>query len=347
MMNASQTESTAAASVNPGEILRKGREANDWSLAQVAGQLNLPTRTLVQLEAGEFDRLPGHTFARGYVRSYAKLLGMDQARLVEAFDQYTGTNAKGSEVHSLGKIEQPLRISQSLLRLAGLALILLLVGSALFWWQERSTQQGGRNALNLAHVEVDSADGTTQIHPLDEPEDQAVAQALQPAGPQPQPTPLAGSAASTDSHPAREAASAATPLPLAPVAPGMPAPPAGPAPAPAMPVVVPAAPAAAPATAGTQEAAGSPASATEPAAGEGVLSIRFTADCWTQVTDARGKALFRGLKRAGDTLELRGQKPLDVRLGFAHGAEVSFNGQPVNLAPHTARGATARLKLGN
>ncbi|GAB3482860.1 helix-turn-helix domain-containing protein [Azotobacter salinestris] len=339
-MNASQTESTAAASVNPGEILRKGREANDWSLAQVAGQLNLSTRTLVQLEAGEFDRLPGHTFARGYVRSYAKLLGMDQARLVEAFDQYTGTNAKGSEVHSLGKIEQPLRISQSILRLVGLVLILLLVGSVLFWWQERSAQQGGRNALNLAHVEVDSADGTTQIHPLDEPEDQAVAQALQPAEPQPQPIPLASSAAVAESQPAGEAPAATPPLPLESAAPGTAVPLVEAAPA------APAVPAQAAPAASAPETAATPAPV-EPAAGEGLLSIRFTADCWTQVTDARGKALFRGLKRAGDTLELRGQKPLDVRLGFAHGAEVSFNGQPVNLAPHTARGATARLKLGN
>lgn len=343
-MNASQTESMAAASVNPGEILRKGREANDWSLAQVAGQLHLSTRTLAQLEAGEFDQLPGHTFARGYVRSYAKLLGMDQARLVEAFDQYTGTNAKGSEVHSLGKIEQPLRVSQGILRLAGLMLILLLVGSGLFWWQERSAQQGVRSALNLAHVEVDSADGTTQIHPLDEPEDQAVAQALQPAELQPQPTLLAGSVAAVESHSAAPAT--ATSLPLAQVAPGTAAPSAKTAlaPAPVAPAAVPAALVAA----GMPETAASVAPATvEPAVGEGVLGIRFTADCWTQVVDARGKVLLRGLKRAGDTLELRGLKPLDVRLGFARGAEVSFNGQPVNLAPFTARGATARLKLGN
>ena len=200
-MNASQIESTAAASVNPGEILRRGREANEWSLAQVAGQLNLSARILAQLEAGEFDRLPGHTFARGYIRSYAKLLGMDQASLVEAFDQYTGTNAKGSEVHNLGRIEQPLRLSQTILRLVSLALLLLIVGSGLFWWQERSSQKGLRSALNLAHVEVESADGTTQIHPLDEPEDQAVAHALRPADP-PAPPSLAGGGDEAEGRPA-------------------------------------------------------------------------------------------------------------------------------------------------
>ncbi|GLK62037.1 Cro/Cl family transcriptional regulator [Azotobacter vinelandii] len=341
-MNASQTESTAAASVNPGEILRKGREANDWSLAQVAGHLHLPTRTLALLEAGEFERLPGHTFARGYVRSYAKLLGMDQARLVEAFDRYTGTDAKGSEVHSLGNIEQPVRLSQGILRLVGLVLILLLVGSGLFWWQERSAYQGVRNALNLAHVEVDSADGTTQIHPLDEPEDQAVAQALQPAEQQSRPAPLTGAAVAPNGPPA----AGTTPPSPAPLARGTDRPLVESAPAPVAPAT------SAPAVASAPEAAVPPEAApasppVEPAAGEGLLNIRFTADCWAQVIDARGKVLLRGLKRAGDTLELRGQKPLDVRLGFAHGAEVSFDGQPVDLAPHTARGATARLKLGN
>ncbi len=333
-MNASQIESTPAASVNPGEILRKGREANEWSLAQVAGQLNLPVRTLTQLEAGEFDRLPGHTFARGYVRAYAKLLDMDQAPLVEAFDQYTGTNAKGSEVHNLGRIEQPLRLSQTILRLVSLALLLLIVGTGLFWWQERSSQQTPRSGLNLAHVEVDSADGTTQIHPLDEPEDQAVVQALRPASPAAQ-APLVSIGDTAERQP---------PVPVAapPLVQVVPAPATTPA---AKEAPAPAAPPAEPVAADNTPVPVTTAPA--PAEGEGVLSIRFKADCWTQITDARKKVLFRGLKRAGDTLELRGQKPLDVRLGFARGVELTFNGQPVDLAPFITRGATARLKLEN
>jgi len=346
-MNASQIETTAAASVNPGETLRKVREANDWTLAQVAGQLNLSTKTLSQLEAGEFDQLPGHTFARGYIRSYAKLLGMDQASMVEAFDRYTGTDAKGSQVHNLGNVEQPIRISQSLLRLLGFALLLVLVGTGLFWWQEHSSTGGMPSALNLAHVEVDSADGTTQIHPLDEPEDQAMAQVLQPsqeAG-SADSLPLQPVAAEPGAMPAPAAATPLVPAGEATAASASPTESAAPA-APLQPAATPVT-AAAPSAAPTAPESTATPAPVEPAAGEGVLSIRFTADCWTQVSDASGKTLFRGLKRAGDSLELTGKKPLDVRLGFAHGAEVSFNGKPVNLAPYTARGATARLKLGN
>ncbi|MGE1218550.1 helix-turn-helix domain-containing protein, partial [Bacillus toyonensis] len=76
-----------------------------WTQAEVARKLNLTLSSLNNLESGAFDKLPGHTFARGYIRAYAKLMDMDQAPLVAAFDQVTGTHAQGSQVHSLGRIE--------------------------------------------------------------------------------------------------------------------------------------------------------------------------------------------------------------------------------------------------
>ncbi len=70
----------------------------------MAGQLNLTENSLRQLENGAFDKLPGHTFSRGYIRAYAKLMGLDQAELVNSFDHFTGTNASGSTVQSLGRV---------------------------------------------------------------------------------------------------------------------------------------------------------------------------------------------------------------------------------------------------
>ncbi|MDF3932580.1 DUF4115 domain-containing protein, partial [Pseudomonas citronellolis] len=71
---------------------------------------------------------------------------------------------------------------------------------------------------------------------------------------------------------------------------------------------------------------------------------QFSEDCWTQVTDADGKVLFGALKRKGDSLELAAKAPIQLRLGFARGAQVSYNGQPVEVTP--ARGGTARVTLG-
>ncbi|EKT4566970.1 RodZ domain-containing protein [Pseudomonas putida] len=337
-MNAAHPEVAVAPGQNPGELLRLAREKRDWSQAEVARKLNLTVSSLNHVETGAFDKLPGHTFARGYIRAYAKLMDLDQAALVDAFDRYTGTHAKGSDVHSLGRIEEPVRLSHNILRGVSLLLLVAVVGGGFFWWQDQGSLRGKDLAkIALEHVEVESADGTTQIHPLDEPEDQAVS-----AGQQAESAPLAleqgaaeQPAAAEQAPVSSEAAIAAAPAP-AQQAPVQTAPAASPAPV-TPPVQATAAPAPAPAVAATEPAA--------VPAGSAKVAIQFTADCWTQVSDGNGKVLFSAIKRKGDNLELTGKPPFAVRLGFARGAQVSYNGQAVDVAPFTS-GETARLKLG-
>ncbi|MBJ2248598.1 MULTISPECIES: RodZ domain-containing protein [Pseudomonas] len=329
-MKAAHPEDVAANRVNPGETLRQARESNGWSLAEVALKLNLTSTSLANLEAGAFDKLPGHTFARGYIRAYAKLLGIDQTVLVQEFDQFTGTDSQGSNVHGLGRIEEPTRVSHTILRIVSLLLLIAVIGGGFVWWQDQASQRSKDLTSNaLEHVEVESADGTTQIHPLDEPEDQAVAEGqTTPEAPATaeQPVPETGTAPAPAATAAVPAAPATTTAPVAQA-------PAAATPAAAPPATAPAAPAMSPPT--------TPALI----AGDGRVQITFIADCWTQVTDGNGKVLFSGLKRKGDTLDQGGKPPLTLRLGFARGAQVAYNGQPVDVAPFTS-GETARLKLG-
>ncbi|PTS85692.1 DUF4115 domain-containing protein [Pseudomonas sp. HMWF032] len=337
-MKAAHPEVLAVPRTNPGETLRKARESRGWTIAEVAGQLNLTAQRLSQIEQGAFDKLPGHTFARGYVRAYAKLLDVDQNRLVLEFDQFTGSDAAGSNVHSLGRIEEPVSYSQRVLRMVSFVLLLALAGLSFFWWQEQAQRRAeDLAATSLEHVEVDGADGTTQIHVLDEPEDQAVDAAQAEA--EIMPPAVDGSAAIV--APASVAISAdvapATVDPLDVASSPVLTQGATPAQAVAAPDVSAAA------------AASAPAVVTSPsvvlAAGESRVSVTFIADCWTQLTDANGKVLFSALKRKGDSLELVGKAPLELRLGFARGAQVSLNGNPVDVAPFIS-GETARLKLG-
>ncbi|MDX1297408.1 MAG: RodZ family helix-turn-helix domain-containing protein [Pseudomonas sp.] len=321
-MKAAHPEVLAVPRINPGDTLREAREGRGWTIAEVAAQLNLTSQRLSQVEQGAFDKLPGHTFARGYVRAYAKLLELDQNRLVLEFDQFTGSDAAGSSVHSLGRIEGPVSYSQRILRMVSFVLLLALAGLSFFWWQEKAERQAEDIATtSLEHVEVEGADGTTQIHPLDEPEDQAV------------------EAAQMDTE---------TVLPLPEGTPVMPGPAAGEAAAvdvPAEAALVPAVAAVAPVAAEALPAAPVATASVQATAGEAVVSLSFIADCWTQLTDANGKVLFSALKRKGDSLQVTGKAPLELRLGYARGAQVSVNGSPVDVAPFIS-GETARLKLG-
>ncbi|MEZ1322048.1 helix-turn-helix domain-containing protein [Pseudomonas fluorescens] len=346
-MKAAHPEVVAANRVNPGETLRQARESNGWSLAEVALKLNLTVTSLSNLEAGAFDKLPGHTFARGYIRAYAKLLGMDQTVLVQQFDQSTGTDSQGSNVHALGRIEEPVRVSHTILRIVSLLLLIAVIGGGFVWWQDQtSLRTKDLTSLAPEHVEVEGADGTTQIHPIDEPEDQAVEENQVDTS-----TALALPQSETTAESTGAEATTPATTPAAPVAPAAtttapahtPAPvvatPATPAPnVPATPAPTTTAPVAPATAAPTAEAAA-------PVAGDGQVQLQFTADCWAQVTDGRGKVIFSGLKHKGDSVSVSGKPPLSVRLGVARAAQVSYNGQPVDIAPFTS-GETARLKLG-
>lgn len=356
-MSMSHSEAVAAQPRgNPGETLRLAREKKGWQVAEVASQLNLSPQSLAQLEAGEFERLPGHTFARGYVRAYAKLLGLDQLALVEAFDRCTGTDATGSTVQSLGRIPEPLRLSRTVLRLVSAVLLLLLLLLGYFWWQERPERLTDLGAFGLKHIEVESADGTTEVHPLDEPEDQAVAEALQ--GGEQTPVELAPAEAGQPqaegevAAPSAEVAAVpatAVPIPL----PGSVQPSAvaaSPAASAAVPNVASTEPATPVAPASPTAEAAPAAAPSEPTPtvreGEGLVQVSFTADCWVQVTDANGRVLVSTVKHAGESLQVAGKAPLELRLGNARVAQVSYNGAAVEHRKNMTASGTARVNLG-
>ncbi|KUM34104.1 RodZ domain-containing protein [Pseudomonas sp. EpS/L25] len=323
-MTAVQSEAVHAGRGHPGELLRQKRVELGFSQAQVAQSLNLSGRIIEQLEAGNYQQMPGHTFTRGYIKAYGKLLGLDQVELVRAFDGYTGTDAKGSTVHSLGRLDEPVRLSRNVLRFVSFILVVLIIAMGLFWWQERSRQASSASAVSMEHVEVEGADGKTEIHPIDEPEEQ-------PQAPAQVPTPAAGVPALVG-----------TPVPDASTVASMPTPttPTPATPAPVTPAPSSTAPTATPAT-----VPGTPAPSA-PVAGADSLNIRFSANCWLQVSDGTGKILFSGVKKGGESLDYASIKaPVNIRLGFARGAQITYNGQVVDLAPYT-KGETARIKLG-
>lgn len=102
-----------------------------------------------------------------------------------------------------------------------------------------------------------------------------------------------------------------------------------------------------------QPAAVDPTVAPQPAAdlqvppsGPDRLRLQLSADSWVEVVDARGAKIFTGLVRAGDSLDLRVQAPLDVLLGYAPGVSVDFNGNAFDPAPYS-RSGVARFTLAN
>ncbi|WP_111640702.1 RodZ domain-containing protein [Marinimicrobium alkaliphilum] len=61
------------------------------------------------------------------------------------------------------------------------------------------------------------------------------------------------------------------------------------------------------------------------------LGLRFSDECWLEVTDAQGDVLFTDLVQPGRELALEGRAPFQVKMGNAQAVSVELNGEPVEL----------------
>jgi cytoskeletal protein RodZ len=67
-----------------GEELKAARARMGMSLSDLAAETRVPMRHLESIERSEFSALPGHTYTVGFVRSYARALGLDDIEIVNA-----------------------------------------------------------------------------------------------------------------------------------------------------------------------------------------------------------------------------------------------------------------------
>jgi cytoskeleton protein RodZ len=137
------TEATATevAVTGVGQELAAAREARGLALADIAQQLKFAARQLEALEQERFEVLPGGTFARGMVRSYARLLKLDPEPLVE---RIAGRFAAPDANRLAARYHQPVPFSDSARRSTfvylGLSVgVLVLVGAVAYEWHRERT----------------------------------------------------------------------------------------------------------------------------------------------------------------------------------------------------------------
>ena len=120
-------------SLSIGERLRRAREAKGLEVEDVASQTRIPIRHLQHIEREEWDALPAVTYAIGFVRSYAKAVGLDGAELGrELRDRLGGTRSRAPAPEYYEPAD-PARVPPRALALvAALLAVVLIVGYALW-----------------------------------------------------------------------------------------------------------------------------------------------------------------------------------------------------------------------
>ncbi len=94
-----------------------------------------------------------------------------------------------------------------------------------------------------------------------------------------------------------------------------------------------------------EPAAAEPATIVEAADTDVRLSMAFSGDCWTEITDAGGRRLYFGLGKAGRNVQVSGEAPLNVLFGDADNVSIAVDGTDRPIVATERRGRTARFSI--
>ena len=116
---------------NFGALFRAAREQAGRQLSDVAAELHINIVHLQALEDEQFEKLPSHAFARGYIRAYCRALEADPEPLLKA---YLRSAPKLEEWHANEPIDEETRASRLPLVLGTAAVAATVVALFVVWF---------------------------------------------------------------------------------------------------------------------------------------------------------------------------------------------------------------------
>ncbi len=288
-----------------GQKLKAEREKRSITLDQISLTTKIGTRMLQALEEDKFSQLPGGIFNKGFVRAYARCVGIDEEQAVSDYLQASGeappprTEAEveaGAEPPPPGRsvfaAARELSSSSRELPWGLFAALLLVIALALSVW---TRQKHDAAPVSAPVAPVSPASGNVSppstaantdnnkgpITPAAKP---AIHAAPQPSGEKPAET------KTSKSSEAASGLSTATP----PVPPGQP--------------------------------------------GQFTVLVQGRENCWISIT-ADGKTIASYLLTAGEQRAVRGRESIIIKAGNVGGLDVLFNGKKIAL-----QGASGEVK---
>ena len=289
-----------------GETLRRERLKRNLDYDAVSKELKISPRILQAIEAEQFDKLPGGVFAKGFVRQYARMLGVDEEeavaevqRLLEPNDLPSFSNAASAATQVRRVEARPVPIelprmdgwqnvgdrgrSSTLTALALVVGVMLVCSVVYGWWQRdrRVTPKSGNPASAGAQTAQAASPSETN-----------------PANAAAAPAPSAANETPTVSSPDSTQPASGTAAKDAPTAATVP-----------------------PAEAVSTKPAPGPA---------GPVHVELTASEPVWVTArSDGKYAFSGVLEPNETRTLDAAENAEIKVGNAGGMHISLNGKPI------------------
>ena len=302
-------------SIEAGTLLKNKRESLGMSQKQVADRLRLRISVIEDIENNRFESQQVATFTRGYLRSYAKFVGLDEKVVLTALEQTADAQPQEQEIEmqSFSRKTKDEKHNSRIMLLTWVIGLVIIGISAAWWWQNQqensltkevtdsSVEAPQPTAQELADIDLMTAEELIASTPEEVAStNEGIAESTeapveQGADPLLTETENTTSVDSEEPVAVIETAEEEQPAPVVPE-------------------------------------------------GMTLLTMKFKADCWIQVKDTNGKTLVSGTHKPGQDVELTGKAPFKVILGAPEGVTMTFASEPVDLSGYTS-GKVARFTL--
>lgn len=313
-------DTAASTDINIGATLTSQRIALELDERQVATALKISIEQVRALEANQFEKFRSTTFARGFLKSYCRLVKLNEAAMIAAFD-----NLKVSpepNIKPVDKVNKQTHLGDPIIVLISLLIAAVIIFLA-FWWPTlsqsdeaaqdviRETQQDPLVEQQNVQPNLTSGAAGQSLDSLSEEAENIVDPVTDLSADEEVVTGLSAEklALLEEAGVSEEVVVQATKQ----------------------------------ATVKAQSPA-VPEPEPEPSYKDEIV-IDFSADCWTEVRDNSGRILYSGVKSAGSQLTLNGQGPYRVVLGYAPGvSSLVYKGEQFDFSSFVGKDL-ARFEL--
>lgn len=269
-------------------------------LEEIAAATKISSRNLKALEDEKFNQLPGGIFNKGFVRAYAKFLGIDEEHIVAEYEAASHETEAAREEKLKVEFSKPpvkkdsegqeisIEPKSQWGTIAAIVLVAVLAYGGYNVYQKKKVEREQHRQAEIAAQQ--------QVQQRQRADAAAAAQAAQAQG-----VPSEG------------------------------APPEGTAPAEgttAAPQTTPVTPEQKPVTEAQQATLKTPNPAATPSGPPFEVTMKVNSESWISVK-VDGKLLVSGTLSAGTEKAFKGKDKIEMVLGKAGGVEVSYNGKPV------------------
>ena len=368
---ASDEANNSAPPFSVGNALREARMSQNLSVDEISNRIKFAPRQIEALESDDFTHLPEIAFVRGFVRSYARLLQLDDVALLAALP-HSPEQSLSMEAKALTEVPYPdiyterkhniiwLSAALAVAILLGLAAWLLgdkpkeinsqisaVSGTQGVMVEQIAAVSGAQNVM----VETLALPAALPISAVPDKEPITVTSGAEKASAEKASAEKASAEKASAEKASAEKASAEKASAEKASAEKASAEKASAEKAsaekasaekkkvtdvknvspPAQPTPVPAKQAVKPATANN-------------VSGQAVIRITFDADSWVSITDKDGKHLLSQLNHAGTEQSINGSPPFSLTIGYAKAVHLYYKGKAVDLEPY-ADNEVAHLTL--